>query len=202
MIAAAVGTFATFMTPLTLATHVRAMVGWDAGALTFLALAWLMIARADPEATRRRAAAEDPGRSIVFALAVVASAFSLGAAVNVLRTVKNLPPQQASVWSGLAIAAVVLSWFVTHTAYTLRYAHLYYEHRGSKGCLRFEGTDRPSDLDFAYFAFTLGMCFQTSDVTIASSAARRTALVHSLLSFGYNTTILALSLNIVTTLLN
>jgi uncharacterized membrane protein len=119
----------------------------------------------------------------------------------VLKVVRTLPPEEATVWSILAISAVVLSWFSTHTAFTLRYAHLFYRRRGSTACLRFEGTPKPCDLDFAYFAFTIGMCFQVSDVVIASSGTRRVALVHALVSFAYNTTILALSLNLVTTLL-
>jgi uncharacterized membrane protein len=65
----------------------------------------------------------------------------------------------------------------------------------------FPGTDAPSDLDFAYFAFTLGMCFQVSDVVVQTSRARRAVLLHALVSFVFNTTILALSLNLVTTML-
>jgi uncharacterized membrane protein len=197
-IATIVGGFATLLTPSSVALHVRAMVGWDAGALTFIVLAWMLIARASPEETRRRAAFEDPGRRIVFLIAITSSVFSLAAAVNVMRAIGTLPPAQASVWSALGVAAVVLSWFVTHTAFTLRYAHLFYRRHGVTLCLRFEGTDQPCDMDFAYFAFTIGMCFQVSDVVIMSSRVRRAVLIHALLSFGYNTTILALALNLVT----
>jgi uncharacterized membrane protein len=201
VIAVVVGVLATLLTPDTIAWHVRAMVGWDASALLFALLAWIMIARASPAETRLRAALEDPGRRVVFVIAIAASVFSLFAAVRVLKQVRTLPPGQAEVWTALALAAVVLSWVVTHTAFTLRYAHLYYRRRGPSECLRFEGTDAPSDLDFAYFAFTIGMCFQVSDVVIASARVRRAVLLHSLVSFAYNTTILALALNLVTTLL-
>jgi uncharacterized membrane protein len=96
--------------------------------------------------------------------------------------------------------AVALSWVLTHTAYTFRYAHLYY--RGAvNGGLVFPGTERPSDVDFAYFAFTLGMCFQVSDVQITSSEIRSACLIHSLISFVFNTTILAVALNVVSRLL-
>ena len=93
------------------------------------------------------------------------------------------------------MAAVVLAWWLTHTAFTLRYAHLFYR-KGGKG-LTFPGTDHPCEMDFAYFAFTMGMCFQTSDVAITHHAVRRTALLHALLSFAYNTMILALVLNLI-----
>jgi uncharacterized membrane protein len=93
---------------------------------------------------------------------------------------------------------VAVTWGVTHTSYTLRYAHLYYRDRGSgEGGLVFPGDERPCDLDFAYFAFTIGMCFQVSDVTIASRRIRRGALLHALLSFAYNTAIVAFTLNLV-----
>lgn len=202
IVAAAVGLFAMLLTPGALPFRIRAVVGWDSGALVFLVLAWLMIARASPDSTRTRAALEDPGRHVVFVLALMGSLFSLFAAVVVLRQIKTLPPEQVPVWTGLALASVVLSWTVTHTAFTLRYAHLYYRRHGTTHCLQFPGTDAPSDLDFAYFAFTIGMCFQTSDVTVSSSRTRRAVLVHGIMSFVYNTTILALALNLVATLLS
>lgn len=201
MIALAVGLFGMLLTPSNVALHVRAMVGWDGGALVFVVLAWLMIARASPGHTRRRAAAEDPGRRVVFVIAIVSSLFSLFAAVGVLKELRALPATEARLWPALALAAIALSWVVTHTAFTLRYAHLYYRRRGPTHCLRFEGTDEPCDVDFAYFAFTIGMCFQVSDVVIMSSRVRRAVLLHALVSFVYNTTILALALNLFTTLL-
>jgi len=98
----------------------------------------------------------------------------------------------------MSVATVGLSWLVTHTAFTLRYAHLYY--RGGpadEGGLEFPGDDKPDDFDFAYFAFTIGMCFQVSDVAVTDRHIRRTALLHSLMSFAYNTVIIALVLNLV-----
>jgi uncharacterized membrane protein len=97
----------------------------------------------------------------------------------------------------LCIVTVVVSWLVTHTAFTLRYAHLYYrEDDEGIGGVEFPGGRPPTYFDFAYFAFTLGMTFQTSDVSISSGAIRRTVLLHSLLSFAYNTAILAFALNL------
>lgn len=197
LIALAVGVVATLLAPR-VEFEVRAMVGWDAAAFLFCVMAWGMIARATPTETRQRAAIEDPGRHVVFVIAIAASMFSLFAAIGVLRRIRALPPTQVPWWLALALAAVVLSWIVTHTAFTFRYAHLFYRRRGPTQCLRFEGTTAPNDLDFAYFAFTIGMCFQVSDVVIASSRVRRAVLLHALMSFAYNTTILALALNLVT----
>jgi uncharacterized membrane protein len=192
---------ATLFTSGDLPLRIRAVVGWDTGALLFVVLAWTTIARATPEKTRARAGIEDPGRRLVFVVALAASLFSLFAAVVVMREIRQLPPPQVPIWTTLALVAVVLSWVVTHTAFTLRYAHLYYRRHSSSKCFQFPGTDAPSDLDFAYFAFTIGMCFQVSDVVVMSSRARRAVLLHAVMSFLYNTTMLALALNLVTTLL-
>ena len=176
---------------------VCAVSGWDIGALTLVALAWLIIGRADPAETRRRAAAEDPGRSAVWGVVLASSAFSLFAATVALRQPKSLAPQQSGLLAALCLLAVASAWGLTHTAYTLRYAHLYYRERGGEGGLTFAGEEAPSDLDFAYFAFTVGMCFQVSDVTVATRDFRRAVLGHGLLSFLFNTAILAVALNLV-----
>jgi uncharacterized membrane protein len=196
LIAAAGGLALAAQCPGVASWRLRGVIGWDFGALVLLALVGPHIATANAERTRLRAAAEDPGRGAVFVIAVLSSAFSVFAAVSVL------PRARASSfgWVLLAVLAVALAWAVTHTAFTLRYAHLFYR-GGGKG-LTFPGTAQPSELDFAYFAFTIGMCFQVSDVAVTSTAIRRTALVHALLSFAYNTTILALVLNLVFDFLN
>jgi uncharacterized membrane protein len=125
----------------------------------------------------------------VWGLVLASCVFSLFAAVYVLRHVDG-----SHLWTVLTLLSVVLAWVLTHTVYTLRYAHLYY--RGSRnGGLEFPGAHPPADIDFAYFAFTIGICFQTSDVAISSSIIRRTVLLHALVAFVYNTTILALALN-------
>ena len=175
------------------------MIGWDAGAFVFAVLAWILILRTSPERTKARAGVEDPGRHAVFLVAIAASLFSLFAAVFVLRQLKTFPAHDVPIFSGLALAAVALSWVVTHTAFTLLYAHIYYRGSGDEPCLKFDGPSAPRDLDFAYYAFTIGMCFQVSDVTIARSDVRASTLAHALVSFVYNTTILALALNLVTT---
>ncbi len=178
---------------------VRAVAGWDAVALVNLALSWWIIARADATETKRRAAAEDPGRHVVWAIVLAACTFSLFAAVVVLRRARALAPEQSSLLVALCLVAVTGAWALTHTSYTLRYAHLFYREGESSndGGLTFPGDAPPNDFDFAYFAFTIGMCFQVSDVTITSPSLRRAVVAHALLSFAYNTAVLALSLNLI-----
>jgi uncharacterized membrane protein len=171
----------------------RAVIGWDAGAFTLCALAWWRILCADAKQTEQRAGAEDPGRMMVWVIALVASVASLLASVGVLRRVHE--HADGFRWTLLTLLGVGFAWALTHTVYTLHYAHMYYR-RGRAGGLEFPGGQLPADIDFAYFAFTIGCCFQTSDVAISSSTIRRVVLLHSVLSFLFNTAVLALALNL------
>jgi uncharacterized membrane protein len=145
------------------------------------------------------AAADDPGRHAVSALVLLASAIGLFATSVVLRRARALAPEARDLFVGLCLLAVATAWLLTHTAYTLRYAHLYYRDggQGDEGGLTFPGESPPAYLDFAYFSFTVGMCFQVSDVAVSSARIRRATLSQALLSFLYNTVILAVALNLV-----
>lgn len=187
-------------TPTRTAWWVRAVAGWDVAAGVLCALAWRTIVRASPERTRARAAIDDPGGTTVFVIAVVSSLFSLFAGAYVLRWSRASPPAEKLTWLALALAGIVLSWVLTHTAYTLRYVRLYYARSGVGG-LQFPGDRPPADLDFAYFAFTIGMTFQSTDVIVTSSRLRAFVLSHALLSFFYNTFILAVAINLAVGLL-
>ena len=196
--AAVLGAITWLAAPAELSLATRALLTWDIAGLALLAIvAWIII-RADPAETRRRAAAHDPGRTVVWLLVLGASALSLFAAIIMIRQTKTLPPIESRVLLGLSVAAVALAWLLSHAGFALRYAHLFY--RGGltdEGGLEIPGGESPDDLDFAYFAFTIGMCFQVSDVTITSRVVRRTVLAHAMLSFAYNTGILALAINVV-----
>ena len=174
----------------------RTVAGWDVGALVLLALVWRIILRASPEETARRAAAEDVGRSFVWAVVVLGSTVSIFAATVALRNARSMAPQAERELALLCLLAVVTAWVLCHTTYTLRYAHLYYRDDGDLGGLGFPGTEMPCLLDFAYYAFTIGMCFQVSDVTVTQHRMRQATLGHALLSFVFNTLVLALALSL------
>jgi len=174
----------------------RLLLGWDAGALALLSFTWGFILTADPHETRCRAASADPGRTATWVLVLIASGFSLLAGAFVLRNLHKTPLASEGLLP-LCLISVVVAWTLTHTSYTLRYAHLYYREDGEgEGGLVFPGERKPSDFDFAYFAYTVGMCFQVSDVAVTSPQIRRAVLGHAVLSFLYNTVILALALNL------
>ncbi len=194
MIAGAVTALAV---PAQFGAALRAVAAWDVAALAVLFLAGALVFRAGPDETHRLAAADDPGRHAINALVIASCAVSLLATAVVLRQARHYAPELRAVFVVLCVVAVASSWCLTQTVYALRYAHLYYhdDHEGVGG-LEFPGGGRPSYLDFAYLSFTIGMCFQVSDVTISSRQIRRTALGHSLLSFVYNTVILATAINL------
>jgi uncharacterized membrane protein len=198
-LSAFVGVLAMVLTPGAPVWQLRAMVGWDAMALTLLGVCWSILYKSDAENTELRAGDEDPGGFAVFVIAVLSSLVSLFAATAVLRLMRGRSCEDF--WVVLALVSVALSWLVTHTAYTLRYAHLFYTGERNGG-LGFPGAERPCDMDFAYYSFTLGMCFQVSDVQITDPEIRRTTLGHALISFVFNTTIVALSLNVMFQLLS
>jgi uncharacterized membrane protein len=171
--------------------------GWDVGALTLLGLAWHTIVRSDAAATRSRAAEEDPGRKTVYGLTLVTSAISLLAATILVAGAKGISTAASRELIALCLLTVAASWTLTHTAFALRYAHLYYHHASDGSGVEFPGGKPATYFDFAYLAFTIGMTFQVSDTAISSAAIRRAALLHAAISFAYNTAILAFVLNLV-----
>ncbi|HYQ45584.1 MAG TPA: DUF1345 domain-containing protein [Polyangiaceae bacterium] len=178
---------------------IHLLSGWDAAGVTLLALAWWRIWHENSAQTRRHAAADDPGRRVGWLLILLASTISLFAAGFVMRRAHSIAPSDGAfcLLLGLCLTAVVTAWVLTHTAYSLRYAHLYYrDDDDGEGGLEFPGKIDPDGFDFAYFSFTLGMCFQVSDVCITSRNIRRAVLAHALLSFLFNTVILGLALNL------
>jgi uncharacterized membrane protein len=187
-----------FALPSDFAHTVRFMIAWDAGSLVLLGIVAAIVFRANATETRRRAAAFDPGRAFTWIVVLAASAVSLLAAFVVLRDKKHLTEAEQQYLLGLCIVTVALSWLVTHTGFALRYAHLYYRGgREDEGGLEFPSDEDPDDLDFVYYAYTIGMCFQVSDVSAASRDMRRVTLLHSMISFVYNTAVVAFAINVV-----
>lgn len=191
--------------------HVRfwtaSIIAWDVFAASVLTLAWIMISVTRPGELRRRAQAQDVSRTLIFIFAILAACASLVAVGFVLHTNKVNPEVHASLHLALALLAVALAWSLTHTVFGLRYAHTFYgdnddpnEKEHVRG-LEFPSERNPNYLDFAYFSFVIGMTFQVSDVQITSRDIRQLVLVHSILSFAFNTVILALAINTASTLL-
>jgi uncharacterized membrane protein len=195
--ATVLGAFATALSWSGHSWAYRLLMGWDIGAFVLLSFVWLSLLTADPLETRCRAASADPGRTATWIIVLIASTFSLFAGAFVLRHLRQARDGHEALLLPLCLVSVIVAWTLTHISYTLRYAHLYYrEDDEGEGGLEFPGGLKPSDFDFAYFAYTIGMCFQVSDVAITSPQIRRAVLGHAVISFAYNTVILALAMNL------
>ncbi len=177
----------------------RVVVTWIAYASSVLALTWTALTLSHPRDLPTLSRLEDSSRVLILVFVLVAVVASLGAVVTLLGEMHDVPRPEKITHVLLAAAAVVASWLLVHTLFTLRYAHLFYGDDATRqtppGGLDFPKEPEPDYLDFAYFAFVIGMTSQTSDVGITARAMRRLALVHGVLSFAFNTIIIALSIN-------
>jgi len=186
--------------PPELALHgvTRLIIGWNVGACLYLLLAARMTFWSTHERMRARALQQDDGRFVVLVLVVTAAIMCLGAIVAELVVAKDMhgTPRYAHV--ALAGLTILSSWAFTQVMFALHYAHDYYlgEVRGQFGGLAFPGGHAPDYGDFLYFACVIGTSGQTADVSITSRAMRRTGLVHCVLAFFFNTTLVALTINI------
>lgn len=185
------------------------LICWISCALTIILLNWTIIFTSHPREVRRIARLQDSSLTYIFAFVTTASVVSLGAILYLLKSTKGLSGAAKDEHILLSIAAVVVSWWLLHTIYTLRYAHLYYDPETDadgitkdQGGLQFPGKDEPDYLDFVYFSFVVGMTFQVSDVNITSRRIRRACVFHAILSFAFNTAILALSINVISGLVS
>ena len=207
--ATAVAIVLGLLLPGTWRAATRVIIGWDAGILLYLGLCWTMMAGATPQDMRWRAGLLEEDQWIrlgLLGLTVAASVVSLLAIGILLAGIKDLPPELHVPHFSLAAATILLSWVFMHTILALQYAHHFYgaaETPGGStagdiaGGLEFpDNKQNPDYWDFMYFSFTIGMTAQTSDILIKSTSIRRTVLVHGILTFFFNTIVLALSINI------
>ena len=174
----------------------RMLVAWDIGVACYLFLAWTMALRSSTSQMQERAAQEDEKAVVVLALTLAASVASLAAIAVELTNIQASRADQQGFHLTIAGLTILCSWFFVHTIYAIHYAHEYYGDKGERRGLAFPHEGRPDYWDFLYFAFNLGAAAQTSDVVIVSKRMRRLALAHTILSFLFNTTILALAVNV------
>jgi len=199
--ALAVAAVAYVIQPGTISWHTRIVASWDLGTLAYLGLAWSVIARADARVTRDHALSEDQSSYFIFLFVVGAACASIVAIGFVVGTIRDLAFWTRAWHLSLTVLALVTAWLLTQTVFTFRYAHRYYA--GPHGepapvaALVFPGGREPDYLDFAYCAFVVGMTSQVSDVGVASRSMRHLILVHGILAFLFNIAVLALSINII-----
>jgi uncharacterized membrane protein len=175
----------------------RLLTAWDCTTGLFLTLALTMIARSNIDRIRSRAALQEQ-RWIILVLATITSLVSLAGIVSEMASSKTVGGRNEVERIALAVLTVLLSWTFMHTIFAMHYAHEYYTGPAdqlAKG-LEFPGDDRPDYWDFMYYSFVIGTACATADVNVTSKVMRRITTLHCIAAFFFNTTILALTVNI------
>lgn len=194
------------LTPLmttTLQTTTRLLIAWNSGVCLYLLLAGIMIIQSSHEHIHARAREQDEGKFFVLISVILATIACLAAIFVDLATVSALQGTLKYAHIFLAVMTVASSWFFIHLMFAFNYAHDFYisKNIGFDGGLQFPGTEKPDYLDFLYFACIVGTSGQTADVAFSSQPMRRIGTVHCVLAYVFNTTVLALTINIAAGLL-
>ncbi len=176
-------------------------LAWMLAVTAYLIPTLLMIHHPDKARMRQRAKDIDMSLWEIVAVVVLAGAFSLFAVAGVLQRAKELEGAEHAVYLAIGVLTIVLSWFMLHVIYAVHYAHLYYdpaERKDNKprGGVAFPETKEPDYWDFVYFSFVIGMTCQVSDVPVNERGFRHLVTAHGIISFFYNTVVVALAVNI------
>jgi uncharacterized membrane protein len=204
LVAAAIGVLAAVVVAWFVPWQLTLLVAWDVTAALVVVTVWLSIGRFSAEETKEYATKEDDTRAGTHLLLLGAALVSLVGVVLAFLKANEGMHRQEVLLEAFGVASIVCSWFLVHTVFALRYAHVYYS--DPEGGIDFKtqprGTEDPDYLDFAYTAFTVGMTFQVSDTDITRREMRRQVLRHALISFLFGAVILATTVNVIASLLN
>ncbi len=198
------GILAWVLFPETWRMATRILLAWNMSVWLYLALAAYMIRQSSHETIKARAESQDEGRNVILVMTCIAAIASIAAIVAQLAATKDMTGLNKAVHIALAGSTILSAFAFIHLEFALHYAHEYVMEdesdakceAGERGGLNFPGTDRPDYLDFLYFSFVIGVAAQTADIAICSQRMRRVALMHCILAFFFNTTVLALTINI------
>jgi uncharacterized membrane protein len=175
------------------------LVAWNVGALLNLALTAHMVWKTDVEAIKRRAITQDQGRTAILAVVLLGTAAVLLAVGSQLALAHDMHGTERIAHVSLALLTVLTSWFFTQTLFALHYAHDFYLARlhESPDPLLFPGTPDPLYPDFLHFAIVIGTAAQTADIAFNGPTLRPVGTLHCIVSFFFNASLLALSINVV-----
>jgi len=196
-----ISTIAYFIIKESFSTLIAWTLLWDIFSLSYLIFSWIVLIKRPVPDIRQMARKDDGSVLFVFALILAFSFASLVTILLLMLSEKNASSKN-NIYFPVAIAGMLFSWLMVHSIYAVHYAHMYYNNDDNEPeedahGLEFPGNAKPNYIDFAYFSFVIGCTFQVSDVEISSPKIRRVVLFHSLLSFGLNTFVVALTINLI-----
>jgi uncharacterized membrane protein len=180
--------------------QVAVSIAWCAFTLVILVWVWATIGWKDAESTAKHARSDDFSHATADIVLLGASVASLVAVAMTLVLAGQAHDLRKAALIALTILTVALSWLTVHTVFTVRYGDLYYA--DPVGGIDFNEDDKPDYIDFAYLALTIGMTFQVSDTNLQAKPIRRNAIKHALLSYAFGAVIVAITINIVASLLS
>lgn len=184
------------------------ILSWLTCASVIIIMDWLIILSSHPREMRKIATLKDSSRFMILLFIITGSCVSLFSIIFLLKAGKADHHAGVTHLVLMVMGSVIISWWMLHTVFTMSYAHLYYTATPDPddakdkvvAGLEFPNEKTPDYLDFVYFSFVVGMTFQVSDVEISSRSIRRLVLLHGLISFAFNTAIVALSINVISSL--
>ncbi|MDL2405419.1 DUF1345 domain-containing protein [Rhizobium calliandrae] len=173
------------------------LFAWNATAVVYVVFSLYRMLTSDVHRMRKRSADIDFSDAFLLFLSITAAIASVGGIALELLGVKEAPPEMALFRALMAIVTILISWVFLHILFTNHYAHRYYRdfHEG-RGLKFAEPVEEPIYWDFLYFSFTIGVAAQTADIGVSTVSMRKLVLLHAILSFLFNTTILALAINV------
>lgn len=180
----------------------RLLVAWNVAGWFYIVLIGIMMLRCEIEGIKRQASLEEESRTFLLIVTIFASLAMVLAIVSQLSALNADHGTDRNLLFALSFSTIIVSWFLVHLVFALYYAHEFHSEsrgggaRGAGGGLDFPSDHIPDYLDFLYFAFVVGTTAQTSDVEVTSRKMRRVVTLHGLLSFFFNTAVIALGVNL------
>ncbi len=196
LVALAAGAALTVLLPGDWRWATRLLIAWDVGTVLYLVLLASTMFTESVDEIRARAERQDEGAFAILIIACLAASASLVAIVLQLTGIGAVPAPDRGLHLALGGATILCSWTLLHAFFALHYASIYYRGGKTTPCLGFPGKGDPDYIDFLYFSYTIGCTSQTSDVGVTTREARAVVLLHSVLTFIFNTSILAMAINV------
>jgi uncharacterized membrane protein len=185
-----------FVLPHDWSALLRVLISWNVGVLLFLTLAYRLMFRLDSKQLLKKYEEEDEAAVVILAISIIGAILTMASILAFLSSLDGIGTSEKCLHIALAALTVIDTWVLIPTMFTLHYADMFYSVGPKERPLRFPDTGEPVFWDFAYFSFTISAACQTADVSTAQGAIRKVVLVHTVLSFFFNASILGFAINV------